>query len=701
MRKIIRIVPVFLLAALLAGLSGCNKKQLRQPPTTGNSGGGGGLNLNKAELMEVAREMGKVIGREVAREINANTVKVQLTSEPEVAAFYRKHPKAFRIATPADIPANLEWQSGEGLKEFASPNAKRGGTFYDYMADFPRTLRYVGPDANGAFRSYILDYNVVTLIEEHPNEDAKFFPGLARQWAIDADKKTVFFRLDPDARYSDGEPVRVTDFFFHFYFMRSKHLKAPWYADFYGKKHFTNITLYDEETLSISFWKAKPDLLDRVNIRPVPEHFYGALDEQFIEDFQFQMEPTTGPYVVKPENIEEDVSVTLTRLPDWWANDKKFFRNRFNPDAQKITVIRDPTKQFEVFRKGELDWYGLGLPKDWYDKLPDDDDRVASGYLQKFQFYNEVPRPTWAVRLNSHHALLRDKNIRLGLHHAMNFAEVIKREFRGDYQRMNSVADGYGGRSHPTQKAREFSVSKARALFKQAGFNKAGGDGILENDKGQKLIFTFTTPYKRLQNVLVILKEEAEKCGVQLNLEILDRTAAWKKVDEKKHEIMLGALNTSVELYPRFFEPYHSYNAYQEPKEQLYNADGTLKRGLTPKATTNNFTMTADQEIDALIDTYRETEDLAEITRLSHQLIGKLHGHGGYIPGWVRPWYRLGSWRWLKWPDDFNVKLSRRPTEFHVHWIDTAAREETLEAMKSGQKTFKPVIKVYDQYKRD
>ena len=46
----------------------------------------------------------------------------------------------------------------------------------------------------------------------------------------------------------------------------------------------------------------------------MPEHFYGALDEQFIEDFQMQMEPTTGPYVVKPENIVEDVSVTLTRL---------------------------------------------------------------------------------------------------------------------------------------------------------------------------------------------------------------------------------------------------------------------------------------------------------------------------------------------------------------------------------------------------
>jgi hypothetical protein len=129
MRKIIRIVPVFLLAALLAGLSGCNKKQLRQPPTTGNSGGGGGLNLNKAELMEVAREMGKVIGREVAREINANTVKVQLPSEPEVAQFYRKYPKAFRIATPADIPANLEWQDGEGSRSLPRPTPSAAALF--------------------------------------------------------------------------------------------------------------------------------------------------------------------------------------------------------------------------------------------------------------------------------------------------------------------------------------------------------------------------------------------------------------------------------------------------------------------------------------------------------------------------------------------------------------------------------------------
>ena len=37
------------------------------------------------------------------------------------------------------------------------------------MRDFPRTLRTIGPDANGAFRSYLLDYNVMSLTHAHPN----------------------------------------------------------------------------------------------------------------------------------------------------------------------------------------------------------------------------------------------------------------------------------------------------------------------------------------------------------------------------------------------------------------------------------------------------------------------------------------------------------------------------------------------------
>ena len=38
------------------------------------------------------------------------------------------------------------------------------------------------------------------------------------------------------------------------------------------------MTIYDEQTLSIRFYKAKPDVIEKIaGFRPVPEHFYGEL----------------------------------------------------------------------------------------------------------------------------------------------------------------------------------------------------------------------------------------------------------------------------------------------------------------------------------------------------------------------------------------------------------------------------------------
>ena len=109
------------------------------------------------------------------------------------------------------------------------------------MRDFPRTLRTIGPDANGGFRSYLLDNNVIGLTHAHPNSDG-YYPGVANQWAVGKDGRTVYFRLDPNARFSDGNLVKASDYFFFFYFMRSKHIQAPWYNDYYGEPVLSVIT---------------------------------------------------------------------------------------------------------------------------------------------------------------------------------------------------------------------------------------------------------------------------------------------------------------------------------------------------------------------------------------------------------------------------------------------------------------------------
>ena len=59
---------------------------------------------------------------------------------------------------------------------------------------------------------------------------------------------------------------------------------------------------------------------------------------------------------------------------------------------------------------------------------------------------------------------------------------------------------------------------------------------------------------------------------------------------------------------------------------------------------------------------------------------------------------RTASWRWVRWPEDFNVKLSTSRVEYHLLWIDQEMEEETREARRTGV-TFEVVDNVYDQYK--
>lgn len=597
---------------------------------------------------------------------------------PEMMAFYADHPEFFTLdATPADLPADLEWENGAEVKPFASPHAKRGGTLRGAIDDFPRTLRVIGPDSNGSFRAFIHDNNSLSLLGKHP-DTAAYYPALATSWALAPDGKTMYFRLDPDARWSDGRPVIADDFAFAFFFYRTPYINAPWYNNFYSE-NYTHFTKFDDHTIAITAKEAKPDIYDRLgSLGPVSAHFYQELGPDFPQRYQWRLTPTTGPYTVKDADIKKGQSITLSRVEDWWASDKPFFAHRYNFARIQLDVIRDPDKTFEAFKRGDLDVHSLTLPKYWYDKLPDTDPLVQSGYIHKTVFYNEVPRPPYGLYINSSRPLLSDRDIRVGINYAVNFQLVIDSYFRGDYTRMQTSDDGYALVPFPGIKSRPFSVEKAAESFAQAGFVERGPDGILVNAKGQRLSFTVTTGYKPLQDVLSILKQEARKCGLELNLEVLDGTTAWKKIQEKQHDIAFSAFGVGVEMYPRYWEFYHSVNAN--------------------KAQTNNLTNLDDPAIDALIERYDRATSMDEVRTIAFELETRLREQAVFVPGFVIPFFRTGYWRWMHWPEGFGHRLSQGAMDDGVAWIDEDEKTATRAARSSG-KTFSPSIKVYDQWK--
>jgi len=601
----------------------------------------------------------------------------------------------FIFASLADIPADLNWEDGMYLPDLGSPNAKKGGTRFGRLQDFPRTLRTIGPDSNGSFRPYILDYNGMEFAHRHPTETDitatghRYFPGIAQEWAVDKAGKRVFVRLNPEAKWSDGHPITVEDVFYMFYYYQSPHLQAPWYTNFYNR-NYTNVTRYDDLTFSIELPEAKPDMNSRVlELRPQPAHFYGTLGPDFVDRYQWQYAPTTGPYIVNPDDnrsMAKGRFIRMERNDDWWARDNKFWRNRFNYDVMHFTVIRDTAKAFEAFKKGELDAFSMTDAEYHYEKFPNDTPLIQDGYVAKYTYYTDMPRPTFALWINSHRPLLDDVNVRVGIQHATNWQRVIDEFFRGDFDRMQTNATGYGEFTHPTLRSRMFDVEKALAAFAKAGFTERNSNGILVNASGQELAFTLTTGYEAYAPILTILQEEALKAGLNYRLEVLDQTAAWKKVQEKKHEIQFSAFGAQPEMYPRFWETWHSVNAYK--------ADGSLK----PQ--TNNLTVFNNEEMDRLIEAYRASESAEEMIALSHQMQEIIYEEAIFVPGFIRPFMRWASWRWLQWPEDGEVQISRDTAQYYLAWIDEDLKKETQDAMRAGQ-TFEPVITIWDEHKVD
>ncbi len=571
------------------------------------------------------------------------------------------------------LPGGIQWLTNDTDPVYSSPKALKGGIFHSALLSFPLTFRVVGPDSNSSFRGAILD-NQLSLINIHPNTE-NILPELATHWAFAPDKKTMYFKLDKDAGWSDGTPVTAWDYAYTLEFMRSEHIIAPWYNDYYTKE-IEKVIVYDDYTIGVKSTKAVPDLHLKLGISPTPQHFFGTLDDNFVQQYNWKIVPNTGPYQIS--DFEKGKFVKFKRKKDWWARDKRYFKHRFNVDMVVFEVIRDFNLQWEYFKKAGLDVFGLTLPKYWHEKSKNE--LFEKGYINKIWFFNDQERSAQGLWLNEDKDILKDKRVRYAFSHAMNVQKVIDEVLRKDYFRLSQATFGYGRYTDYAIKPRTYDIAEVERLMADAGWAR-GSDGIWAKD-GQRFSVKVTYSYEEHMPRLVVLKEEALKAGIELVLERLDPSAAYKKVMEKKHDVAWMGWSTSMR--PSYWQLWHSDNAH--------------------KPQTNNITNTDNPEIDALIDQYRASLDEEERIALSKKIQRLVHDQGSFVPTFMVPYVREGYWRWIQLPEFHGTRRSEdlfapfSSMTGGLFWIDPGIKEQTIAAMKKGE-TFKSMSILDKQFK--
>jgi len=629
--------------------------------------------VNKINCLSLLLLMGVLTACDKPKVAESSTY----NNSEEVETYYREHPERFVFSTLEQLPDKLIWQDGSDLPVFGDPRAKRGGQLTLRLQTMQQTLRVTGPDANGSLRGPLWSANSVNLIHRHPWKDG-FIPGVAKQWALDPeDNLTVYLRLDSDARWSDGKPVTVDDLFFSLYFSLSPHLKSP-AVNRVTDENIGRITRFDKETLSITQTKASPDLLSGISSFPLSQkEFYQEFGPDYVDRYHWRFAPVTGAYVLDESKVDRGRKITFDRLENWWADKKPFYQHRFNPDKMTYFVIRDDNKAFEAFFKGDVDWHFLNQTSLWHDRA--DDAPIQDGYIERAWIYHDLPTGTRGIHMNALHPLLTDINLRMGIQHAVNYEKVNEGLYRGDRRRIRSFADGYGDYSHPTLKARHFDVDKAVAYFKKAGYASRGSDGIFVNESNHRLSFVLSIANRSDEPTqATILKEEAQKAGLELNIEVLDSTAFFTKIFEKKHQMALHGWNTGYSPLPTF--------------------EWELRGKDAGKPGNYNTTNIKSDPLDALLTEWDSLSDPPLAQAISHKVQEEIHNFAAWIPGLTADYNRLGYWRWVRWPEYFQVPRYFFFAESGVFWIDADIRQETDDAKKSGR-TIPPISKVYDRWK--
>ncbi|WP_330961794.1 extracellular solute-binding protein [Photobacterium sp. 53610] len=591
------------------------------------------------------------------------------------------------LLTAAELPAGLKWQSNLHEPLFASPQAKFGGTFHTYIESFPQTFRTVGPDSNGRFRSWLLDSRPAA-VTRHPNTYA-WIPDIASEWAYGDDDKTVYFRINPNAKWSDGKPITADDFTFVLTFMRSKDIVAPWYNTFYNQQ-IEDVIKYDGLTFAVVSAEKRnaEELMLYANLRPIPAHFYqpktdknnDGIQDNFVRYYNFKPEPSAGPYYV--DEIKKGKSISFKHVgKDWWGYTNPYYQHRYNVEKIRIKVIRDKDIARQHFEKGDLDSFWLDTPELWREKAQTPN--FENGYIHKFWGYNQTPMGAGGLWINTAKPLLDNLDVRQGIALASDFDGLIDKVLRGDVIRKpNPMGIGHGDYTNTDIKAPPFNPELAIRHFEKAGFSQIGPDGIRVNQQGQRLSFAITYSYGYLTPQIAYLKEQAKLAGLEFTLNLVDGSSAFKYVLEKKHELSFHNMGTSE--IPQYWEYFYSANAN--------------------KPQNNNFTNYSTPELDRLILAYRSEFDLEKKKAEARQIQSIIADASVIVPGYMRPYAREAYWRWLQIPKPAMTKLteflfpSGTFQDFGTFWIDESRKKETKAAMKSGRH-FEPVTIVEEKYK--
>ena len=379
--------------------------------------------------------------------------------------------KSFAVCLVAAIAAVLALAlsacgGGSDSSSSSSSGGSEGGTLNATYASFPD---YMDPQISYTAEGWTAmgEVYIPLLTYKHAEgtEGAALEPGLAKEMPkITNGGKTYTLFLRPGLKYSDGTPVKASDFTYAVErAFKTNSGGSVFYTSIVGAEKFAETKKggipgikTNDKTGEIVINLTAPrgtfsNELGLMFVAPVPA---GTPNE----DLSANPPPATGPYMITKS--QPGRGWEYERNPYWAKANSKAMPEypSGHIDGAKITIVRNTQTQVNDIEQGKYDWMQNPPPSNRYQEL-----------LSKYEGKLIRPLPTISTYyfwMNNKKAPFNDPKVRQAVNYAIN-SEALERIYSGSLQASHQILpEGMPG--HEELDPYPTDVAKAKEMLKEA-----------------------------------------------------------------------------------------------------------------------------------------------------------------------------------------------------------------------------------------
>jgi microcin C transport system substrate-binding protein len=403
-----------------------------------------------------------------------------------------------------------------------------------------------------------------TLLKPALDEPDSAYGLVAEAMRYPDDFSSVSFRLNPSAKFADGQPVTPEDVLYSFDKARDLDPQKTLYY-----QHVTGGKKTGEHEVTFTFDQKNnrelPAIMGQLLI--LPKHWWEGTDKsgKKRDISATTQEPVmgSGPYEIAAVNPGS--TITFKLRDDYWGKDLPVNKGYNNFRTITDTYFPDRDVEFEAFRGGDTDYWWENSAKRWATAY--DFPAVKQGNIKREVLPNDYRSTGVMVGFipNLRRDKFRDERVREALNYALDFEELNRTIFYMQYQRINSYFYGSELASSGLPQGKELellnsikdlvppsvfteeyknpvggnpkkfreNLKAAVGLFKQAGY-EIRGNKMVNTKTGEPYSFEIMLDTPIIEKVALPFAQNLKKIGVTVNVRSVDSsqfTERWRKRD--------------------------------------------------------------------------------------------------------------------------------------------------------------------------